>query len=194
MIGCHDHFVFPGPCIGLIGKTHFTPPRVPLVEKPKRSFRRISVQRRLCVDEDAAVQTGASQSLAFVLQNGLLALCWSRISWDASVRQDLINDVPQDWLPGRQLVWAKRLVVIEKRTKKSESLNRPLTRMMYGGFRCDKLDTVPGSAKRIFLFERVVQGRSKSGSCARQRSLTVCQGWVTAAVLHEVQPPLVKPA
>ena len=35
----------------------------------------------------------------------------------------------------------------------------------YGGFRRDEVDTVAGSAKRIFLWEGiVVKGRSRSGS------------------------------
>ena len=39
----------------------------------------------------------------------------------------------------------------------------------YGGFRRSNLDTVADSARRIFLREGVVQGRSRSGSCAKLR-------------------------
>jgi len=38
----------------------------------------------------------------------------------------------------------------------------------YRSFRRCELDTVASSARRIFLCEGVVQGRSRSGSCARQ--------------------------
>jgi len=37
----------------------------------------------------------------------------------------------------------------------------------HNAFRRSKLDTVAGSARRVFLCEGVVQGRSRSGSCAR---------------------------
>jgi len=55
---------------------------------------------------------------------------------------------------------------LKKRQKKANS--KSAVTPTYGGFRRNELNTVVDSAKRIFLRKAIVQGRSTSGSCARQ--------------------------
>ena len=61
-----------------------------------------------------------------------------------------------------------RCIQAMKKNKKKRRTTRSTVTPMYGDFRSSKLETVAGSARRIFLCEGVVQGRIRSEESARQ--------------------------
>ena len=59
-------------------------------------------------------------------------------------------------------------VNVKTRKKRKRRITKPTVNQTYGGFRRSHLNTVAGWSWRIFLWEKVVQGRSKTRQLARQ--------------------------